>query len=266
MELWRECARLIEFKKMKAENDYKLGYMERTGAGEDAKEIIKSENENLGREIERIEKMLKENNYVFFVPMEAELERFGEKLKNFKEEEIDRALRTRSGEAWDILSARGSIIKRNVEFKEEIGKLIDDVNKLKKKERVIEIIKNGGIKEDVKTDGEKSQIVAKIAKRMGRLGMNVIFKNKKLIKGKPDEEEVMIRVGNDVIWVPEKEAENVLLNEKKLESVSVKIQVKNAERQIRKFSEEEEKEFEELQKEYLELLKKREAYVKKYRD
>jgi len=266
MELWRECARLIEFKKMKAENDYKLRYMERTGAEEEAKEIIKSENENLEREIARIEKTLKENNYVFFVPMEAEIERLNAKLKEFNEEEIDRALRTKTGEAWKILSARGNIIKRNVELKEEIGKLIDDVNKLKKKEKVIEIIRNGEIKEEVKTESEKSALVARIAKRMGRLGINAIFRNKKLIKGKPDEEEVMIRVGNDVVWVPEKEAENVLLNEKKLESVSVKIQIKNAERQIRKFSEEEEKEFEELQKEYLELLKKREAYVKKYRD
>ncbi|MGB9719144.1 MAG: hypothetical protein ACPL06_00945 [Candidatus Anstonellales archaeon] len=266
MELWRECARLIEFKKMKAENDYKLGYLERTGASEDAKEIIESENENLEREIEKIEKTLKENRYVFFVPMEAELERFGERLKSFKEEEIDRALRTKTGEAWDVLSARGSIIKRNVEFKEEIGKLIDDVNKLKNKERIIEIIKNGGIKEDVKTDGEKSQLVARIAKRMGRIGINVIFRNKKLIKGKPDENEVMVRIDGGVIWIPKREAESILMNEKKLETVSVKIQVKNAERQIKKFSEEEEKEFEELQKQYLELLKKREAYVKKYSD
>jgi hypothetical protein len=266
MELWRECAKLIEFKKMKAENDYKLRYLERTGAEKEAKEIIKSENENLQREIERIEKLLKENNYVFFVPMEAELERLNKRLKEFKDEEIDKAMRTRTGEAWNILSARGSIIKRNVELKEEIGKLIDDVNKLKKKEKVIEIVRNGGIKEEVKTDGEKSALVARIAKRMGRLGINVIFRNKKLIKGKPDESEIMTRVGNEIIWVPEREAEGILLNERNLENVSVKIQVKNAERQIRKFSEEEEKEFEELQKEYLELLKKREEYVKKYRD
>lgn len=266
MELWRECARLIEFKKMKAENDYKLGYMERAGADEDMKEIVRIENETLENEIKNIEKKLGEAGYVFFVPMEAELERLGEKLKKFREEEIDKAIKTKTGEAWNILSARGGVIKRNVEFKEEIGKLIDDVNRLKKKEKIIEIIRNGGIKEEVRTDGEKSQIVAKIAKRMGRLGMNVVFRNKKLIKGEPDEDEVMVRINNGVVWVPEREAENILINEKKLEVVSVKIQVKNAERQIKKFSEEEEKEFEGLQKEYLELLKKREAYVKKYKD
>ncbi|MGC9005592.1 MAG: hypothetical protein ACP5JC_03160, partial [Candidatus Micrarchaeia archaeon] len=99
-----------------------------------------------------------------------------------------------------------------------------------------------------------------------RIGINVIFRNKKLIKGKPDENEVMVRIDGGVIWIPKREAESILMNEKKLETVSVKIQVKNAERQIKKFSEEEEKEFEELQKQYLELLKKREAYVKKYSD
>ncbi|MEM4335421.1 MAG: hypothetical protein QXL47_01510 [Candidatus Anstonellales archaeon] len=266
MELWRECARLIEFRKMKAENDYKLRYMERTGADENAKELVKSENENLQKEIEKIEKILEEKKYVFFVPMETELERLNKKLKEFKEDEIDRALKTKTGEAWEILSARGRIIKRNVELKEEIGKLIDDVNKLKKKEKVVEAVRNGGLKEEIRTDGEKSALVARIAKRMGRLGMDVIFRNKKLLKGKPDESEVMVRINGGVIWVPEKEAENVLLNEKKLEAVSVKIQVKNAERQIKKFSEEEEREFEELQREYLELLKIREDYVKKYKD
>jgi hypothetical protein len=51
-----------------------------------------------------------------------------------------------------------------------------------------------------------------------------------------------------------------------MQQVNVKIQLKNAERQIRQFGEAEEKEFDELQKKYLELIKQKDEILKNYEE
>jgi hypothetical protein len=78
--------------------------------------------------------------------------------------------------------------------------------------------------------------------------------------------EKIVDVSGNRIWVSNdlkpKFDENVVL----MQQVNVKIQLKNAERQIRQFGEAEEKEFDELQKKYLELIKQKDEILKNYEE
>ena len=260
MRIYEIFESIIKLNKKVAELSYKANYMEKLG--QDVSEI-KEEIEDLKEHRAKMLEELKKYNLEFYLPYEEELKKFNEKLKQYNLEQVNYAIKRKEGAVWDILKARASIIKNNLLHATTIGKLAELMLMLNedKRNKLISYIRKGEIKEDIEVEEE---IGLKMAKYLHRIGIQAKYENGLITNKAFPFKEVGIKIEDKTIYVPEQSVEEVMENEQKLKDISVKIQVKNAEKQIKKFSEAEIKEFENMQKEYLALLKKREEYLKKF--
>ena len=105
----------------------------------------------------------------------------------------------------------------------------------------------------------------KLARFMRRCGIGCRLSGNMLVADSDAaDDEVRMVVSNDAVWVSEEVRERLEDNLKNLHAISSKVQLRNAERQVRVFSEHEEKEFETLQHEYLQLLKEQDELLKEF--
>ena len=103
-----------------------------------------------------------------------------------------------------------------------------------------------------------------IAKALTRIGIRT-KSNEGMIEKDGDElEEVRFTIDGTPIWVPKEKADEIRNFIKQLNDTSIKVQVKNAEKQVKKFSKEEEEAFDQLQIKYLELIKRKKDIVSMY--
>ena len=253
---------MIKLSKRRAELNYKLNYCLKLN--KHCKEV-EEELELLEKRIKEIEKEIEAFGIEFFVPFEKEIKAFNERLSHYSVEQISLALRRKEGSAWELLKAKAEIVKNNIFHAKQIGKLVELLLSLdeEKRKKIIEMVKAGKIFEEVEIEKEKG---LKLAKYLSRIGINAYWEDGKLIDKPFPFKEVGVEIAGEVVYIPESVVEEVLKNEEELKRISIKIQMKNAERQIKKFTEKEMEEFEALQKKYLSLLKKREEFLKKYRD
>ncbi len=263
MHVAKAFEKIIKLNKKIAELNYKLAYMEKMGQ---TNQEISNELDEHKKQREELFDVLKKFNIEFFVPYEEEIKNFNNRLKDFSVEQINLALKKKQGSAWELLKARAAIIKNNLFHAELIGKLAETLLMVSESTRnkIIEAVKNGKVFEDIEVTEEEAGL--KIAKYLYRLGIDAKYENGFIIGEEFPFKEIGIKIGEKTIYVPESKVEEIAENERKLKAISIKIQVKNAEKQIKNFSNEEDKEFEKLQEEYLKLLKKREEYLEKYKD
>jgi hypothetical protein len=114
-------------------------------------------------------------------------------------------------------------------------------------------------------DGVRKKLLVKL---LWRIGIYAYGTEEGITAQKTDcrqETEVPVLLqDNKRVWIVEPKQEVFMEVEEKLKTVSTKIQLKNAERQVKVFNEKEEKEFGEIQNEYLRLLKSRDEILDEF--
>ncbi|RME79765.1 MAG: hypothetical protein D6769_01390, partial [Methanobacteriota archaeon] len=124
------------------------------------------------------------------------------------------------------------------------------LQKAKNKESISSIINKGKVEEEL----EEPQEVSIMLKT---LGINHTYDG----KIRPTEPYKVIDNGSSLLFLEPSKARELEELDKELDKVGSRIQVLNAQRQIRELSEEDEKNYEDLQKKYIELSKKREIIL-----
>ncbi|MGV8084883.1 MAG: hypothetical protein ACP5N9_01375 [Candidatus Bilamarchaeum sp.] len=255
----KELARLIELRRKKTEliHEQKSG-LDRAG------EINAIEQNALA-----IENKVKELGVVIVVPNGKKLDELTQKLRGLPPDQIKEAMKIKDGLVYHMLKERSDIIRANYDNRLEVSKLSICSSMIEAEKRVLihDAIVSGVISTPIDMSKIDQSKVALIVKALNRCGIKCKSAEGVLVPQDTTEYiEKIVDVSGNRIWVSNdlkpKFDENVVL----MQQVNVKIQLKNAERQIRQFGEAEEKEFDELQKKYLELIKQKDEILKNYEE
>jgi hypothetical protein len=199
------------------------------------------------------------------LPNQRRLDDLGKVLSGYGPTEIKEAIKTKSGPAYDALMQRGAIVKSNNENRFEIAKLNLEMQHLNDDERAktSDVLKLGAIFGPIAFTSADEATIKRIAKFMRRCGIPCVASGKEIIAGS-DDGEVKMTFSNRMIWVSDDVRKKLEDNLKRLQQVSMKVQLRNAERQVLSFDEAQEKDFATLQHEYLDLLKEQDELLKDF--
>lgn len=254
----RDIGRLIELNKKKAELEFK-----KTIYAEESSEL-KSLEKNASGLMERATNA----GIKLVYPNQRKLDALAKVLSGFSRDEIREAMKTKKGNAYETLKERGMIVKANYENRFEIAKLCMIAAKMgsEEKKALLDVLAAGCLAKALRIESLDDNSKKKLARIMKRCGLGLAEFEKEFMPAHSDEHEVRVEISNRYIWINQKTLVRIQENLNKIGSVNSKIQLKNAERQIRIFSEEEETYFNSLQQEYLFLLKEQDELLKGYWD
>ncbi|MFH1785704.1 MAG: hypothetical protein ABH842_04715 [Candidatus Micrarchaeota archaeon] len=252
----RDIGRLIELSKKKAELEFKKNIY-----CDDSHEL-KSVEANWAKLMAKA----KSCNIELIYPHQRKLDALAKVLSGFTKEEIKDSIKTKEGKAYDILQERGVIVKTNYENRFEIAKLCLIAAKMNTEERkaVLDVIAAGCLAKPLKVESITETDKKKLVQIMKRCGLGLADFEKDYMPTQTVENEVKVEISNRTVWINPKALIEIQENLKRISEINAKIQLKNAERQIRIFGDEEEGHFSTLQKDYLGLLKQQDELLKEY--
>ncbi|MEW5995978.1 MAG: hypothetical protein AB1657_00070 [Candidatus Micrarchaeota archaeon] len=250
----RDIGALIEVRKRIAELNYKKGRLTGSGNPRELKEV-EDELGRLGERKAALEK--KAEGIEIFIPSQKRLDELQAKISGHDEEDVAAAMRAKEGELYGMLREKGAILKRNMEARNEIGKLVIIVQTVYPalRAKVADAVKEGRAPEMEVAElaGKEGKIVASL----NRMGISCRVREGKIAPSEEAWNEAKVLLNNVHIWIPRENLDRFVQNEAEMELVGIKLQVKNAEKQVKAFDEAEMKAFEGLQAKYIDLLKVR---------
>lgn len=202
-------------------------------------------------------------------PNQAKLDELAKVLDGFSPQEIKESIKARSGRPYEVLQERGTVVKSNQENRFEIAKIWLMAVRMKPEERawMFGALASGAVESAVEIESLDEASVKRLARFMQRCGIECDASGKSLAPAdEAPEKEVRMEVSNRNVWVSETVVPQLKDNLMKIQSLNSRIQLKNAERQIKNFNDEEEQDFASLQRQYLDLLKEQDELLRESKD
>ena len=257
-----DITKLIELNKEKAELAFKSKYFSNS-------EEIKHELSLIGVQIAEITDKLITAGMRIAIPCEKQIEHFNSELKKYRDSEIFDALKSKKGNIYELLSVRGALLKQNFNNRVNIAKINILLSKFPVvvRTKLLDTLREGELAQDIQIDtDEKTRML--LARLFTRLGIQAFINNGGLSSKAAEQVdiEVPVPLGNRCVWVSQRIANNLVELNNKISEISTKIQLRNAEKQVKIFNETEEQEFAQLQGEYLSLLKNQDALLVDFYD
>ncbi|MEW6723172.1 MAG: hypothetical protein AB1324_07950 [Candidatus Micrarchaeota archaeon] len=201
-------------------------------------------------------------------PAQARLEELESALESVPPDSIRESLKIRDGKVYALLRERSVILKKNYENRAEIAKISIILSMMAPAESagLAEAVKAGSMSVPAGVGSLDESGRRRLARVMTRCGFPCSARGESLVPSEDAEKEARIEFSNRVVWVSEVSKGVLEENLRRMQALNSRIQLKNAERQIKVFSEEEETHFATLQREYLDLLKQQDELLKDYRE
>ena len=256
----KELAGLIELSRKKAELEFKARI-----SGSSYSIELKA----VSAESERLSQKAAASGIKITFPNQAKIDELSDIAAGCPKDEIRKALQNRTGPTYELLMERARVMKANCENRLEIAKLHLAMTSLGKEERdaVAAALRSGTLDAPLKVDTAEAATRKKLALFMRRCGIACRLSGTSLIADSDAaDEQVRVALANGIVWLSEEAKEKLAQNLDRMGAISGRVQLKNAERQVRTFSENEEKEFEELQHQYLELLKEQDELLREFNE
>ncbi|MCI0503735.1 hypothetical protein L0Y65_03420 [Candidatus Micrarchaeota archaeon] len=258
----RDLARLIELNKKKAELQFQASVLGVTPDGELRRVSVNAE---------ELSERAKAAGIRLVFPNQDRLDELASALEEFPPDAIRAGIKVRDGKAYQTLKDRGMIVKKNFENRAEIAKLLIIIARMSEEERneALRAIAAGALDKPLSATSIDECTRAKLARFLRRCGIMCALSGSGLLpsgEGLEGDKEIRIEMQNRCVWVAESARGRLEENLKKMQNLNARIQLKNAERQIKVFSEEEENVFATLQKEYLDLLKEQDEVLREFNE
>jgi len=219
-----------------------------------------------------IDSKLSELDMITVVPHRREIGEYTSQINQFSRPELDIAVKSKGGTAYDLMRKRAMLVKTNYERREDIARLTIMLNNMPRKdaESIRALIEEGaGSDADVSfMPKEKQQELLNITSRIGKqccvFAGSFSLDKKKIDTSelKPSDEVSRTLPNGRQVWVDAGKTFEFDTNEKEIASLLAKMQAKNAEKQARSFTEEEIVFLDKLQADYLAARNRRGALVK----
>ncbi|VVB56863.1 Uncharacterised protein [uncultured archaeon] len=257
------------------ETIFRHDYMARHSAGKDDPAIgaLKTQLGEVEAKLKPLEERIRQVDLVMVVPKRADLISINAEINQHSREELDAALKSRSGAVYELLRKRADITKSNYERREEIARLTILLNMLPRTQAEnLRTVVESSAAQDVTLAALTAEQQQEMVTLLGRLGVSAFVSEGLLSrdKKKADDlnclawtEEIPKTIGGGAgsnsaaLWVPKDRMAEWEENEKHLADIGRKIQTKLAKSQADGLNDDEQKEFESLQKLYLELRTRR---------
>lgn len=261
-----EVMQYIELTKLKYDLTIKKIYAETNEKGTDPSltSSVVLRLKKVSQEFESLLTKFKRVGFRIVLLLESELNDLTKDINNLEKDEILVGLTKKSGRAYELLFKRNSIIKQNIERKEDVAKTNILINLLSNSEReaLESALSAGKLIESIKLMCDHNKC-NKLTIFLNRLNIGVTLRDG-VLDGTEDvvSKEIRVVIANKATWVPEVIANKVRTNVELINTLSVKLQVLNAKRQVEIFSEKQELDFVAMQEEYLKLLKEQDSLLK----
>lgn len=202
------------------------------------------------------------------LPNDNRLRELGEALSTFSPQQLREAMTLRSSRAYELLLQRGEVVKQNQDNRLEIAKLAMTLSRMPSHDRdlLAAAVKSGSLGGTMRLEFTSEGIVKDAARFLRRCGMGCRVLGRSLIADTQPPGEVRMEFANRSVWVSADVRGKLEENLAKIGQLTAGIQLKNAERQIKRFSEQEESEFEALQRQYLDLLKQQDELLREFNE
>lgn len=251
-----------------AELEFRQLLLEKDNETESANQV-KDQLQTLSEQANSLSEQMKKAGIELIQPNKVKIKEFDEKLSGFPQEEILDSVKTKNGDVYNLLAERGKIIKRNFENRSNIAKISLLASKLdtERKAALYKAIDHEAFETtvDLKDWDEKARM--RFVNLLRRIGLDVGLDEHSLSAGKNGViEEKLVELSGVTVWVSDDVSSQLNKNLELMSELNKKIQLKNAERQIKSFSDDEEKEFLILQQDYLKLLKEQDDLIKDFKD
>jgi hypothetical protein len=256
----RDLARLIELRKKKAELEFQKSVL---GVHVDTELAAVSSSAS------GLEAKARGAGVELVFPDQDGLDALGKALAAFPPDALREALKVRDGKAFQTLKERGMIVKRNFANRFEIAKASVLISRMEAGERkaLSGAISSGAVAAPLPIGSLQDEDKLGLARFLRRCGIRCVIAGAELRPcDEAVEKEVRLELQNRSVWVSEASRPHLEDNIRRMSDLNARIQLKNALRQVSRFSEEEEKDFATLQKEYLDLLKRQDELLKSYED
>ncbi len=214
-----------------------------------------------------LEEKLSVADMITFVPHRKEIGEFTSKINQYSRAELDIAVKSKAGEAFELMKKRAVLVKGNYERREDVARLTILLNTFPRKEgEGLRMLIEEGTGADVDVSflpKEKQQELVNLTARIGKQccvysgSFSLDKKKAESAELKAADEIQKTVAGGRVVWVEAGKLAAFDENEKNLNLVLAKIQSKTAEKQARTLTEEEQVYFDKLQTDYLEAQRKR---------
>ena len=270
---FKEISEFIKLRKIKAELLFKHEYFSNSVNGRELAKEVEIELKNIDSQLVLLEEKFKRAGFSPVMPFEYKIAELSEKINANGHDAIADALLAKTGPLYILLAERGGLLKQNFDMRDEIAKLNLILSNLDSKTR--SKLENAVRRNDASNDASETGSTgfdikdgttrSRLAKIFKRLNIPVlVFGQDKDDSETASFEETEINVDNKKVWVPLKLVSDVQKNLESSNQLLSKIQLKNAEHQIRVFADEEENEFAKMQNDYLVLLKQRDELLKEH--
>ncbi|MFA5049949.1 MAG: hypothetical protein WC501_02990 [Candidatus Micrarchaeia archaeon] len=255
-----KLSKLILLRKQRSEFLFKKNYLLWKGSTNNILiSSIESEILQIEKEIGQLEKRFNGMEIIF--PDDRKIKELDLRLKNMSDEDIFSAMQTKDGEAYEIIKEKSELMKNTYKNSADVAQINLIIGNLKENERKI-VISLLADKENFSYDLMLSKI------KDERLLKNLTLLFSRLEFDIPENQislsEKKINIGQRALWVPNEKADEIAEICRNAEEMSKKIQLWNAQRQIKKFTEKEEQDFAKIQQEYLDLLKEKDIIIEKF--
>lgn len=259
----RDLARLIELNKKKAELEFQSRVLGQKPDGE-----LRRVSAVAGEFADKA----KAAGVRLVYPNQERLDCYAKDLEAFPADALREGLKVRDGRAYQTLKERGMIVKKNYENRAEIAKLLILIARMNNDEgdALAAAIASGVVNAPMKASSLDGPSREKLARFLRRCGIMCAVSGDGLAPADgaddSDGKEIRVEMPNRWVWVSEGSKERLEENLKRMNDLNARIQLKNAERQIKVFSDEEEEHFASLQKDYLGLLKEQDELLKEFNE
>jgi len=251
--------------KTRAELNFKLEILKNKDAGSPDAKSCEEKLISINKKIEELSSAFQSFGADIPIPNENEINRLNSGMSDLPVSEIAESMKKRSGQTYEILAARGTILKHNFENRENIAKLALLLLRFQKDIRILisNAVRKGHLESPIPILKSEEAIGKKMACILGRLGIHAVHKDGALVQCEGNE-EVPVQISNRTVWVTPEISEKLALNLKRIHELSPKIQLKNAVRYVLNFSDDEEKEYAQMQNELLRLLKEQDELLREF--
>ncbi len=243
------------------------------GTNDPALGALQNQLKEVETKLKPLEERIRQVDLVMVVPHRANLISVNAEINQHSREEMDAALKNRSGPVFELLRKRADITKLNYERREEIARLTILLNMLPRTQaEALRTLIESNAAQEVTVSTFTPEQQQETVTLLGRLGIMAFISEGllSLDKKKADDLNVLRWVeeipktltggaasNGAALWVPKDRMAEWEENEKHLSDIGRKIQTKLAKSQADGLGEEEQKEFESFQHLYLELRTRR---------
>ena len=240
-----------------SETKYKKNYLIRNGAAEGDMHVASLNKviSDIKHRLEPINSKLSRVDLITVVPRREEIDSLNSEIEKYQITDIDAAISKKQGGLFGLLRKRSEITKANFELRDDICRLTILINSIPVEDaESVKAYVEGEKPSEIGLEGISEEKQQNLLTLLNRLGKPSTIQGEKIIPSVELEGMESISIGDRKTRLPSDKLDKYREIESEISSLSARMQVQNAQRQIRSLTDEEAAEYSGMQQRFAQLL------------